>query len=435
MTQTILPFKIEKTEELITPNSGVSLYLELYRSAKVDRSVRELFPKPGSAKGFKANAYIVSILILFLSGGKYIEDIRKIRLDKALRKIGRLSCIPSADAIGDWMRTHSDEKIEALEKVHRRLSKRFLKQINRRSHTLDIDAFSIESGKDTAKKTYKGFDGYMPIVGHLAELDWLIGYEFREGNTAPNTRNLEFLKTCFANMPKGHAISDVRIDGAGYQADIFNWLDQKRVKFTITGAKKGQVIDEISIIPESDWVPFFNKHGYVTDRMVSETYTKMENTDYFRVIIQRWKNPHPDLFGNASHYCYHIICTNYSTEEKSAQDVIFWHNQRANSEKYYSQAKSGFNLSYMPCDHLRANAIWFSLGLLAYNFHIFAKEHLFPQSWRQKTIQTIRWEFIHIAGKVTTHARNTTLKLAGVTSELINIFKQARLNCAAYAGP
>ncbi len=85
--QTILGFKIQKTEELITPSSGLALYLEMYRSIKVDTDVRDLFPKPGSANGFKANIYIVSMLILFLAGGRFIEDIRKIRLDRALRKL------------------------------------------------------------------------------------------------------------------------------------------------------------------------------------------------------------------------------------------------------------------------------------------------------------------------------------------------------------
>ena len=60
MKQTVYQFKVETTEELITPNAGVSIYLELYRSVKINRDVRELFPKPGLAIGFNANVYIAS---------------------------------------------------------------------------------------------------------------------------------------------------------------------------------------------------------------------------------------------------------------------------------------------------------------------------------------------------------------------------------------
>ena len=113
--------------------------------------------------------------MLFLSGGKYIEDIRKLNLDKALKKVGKIGRLPSADAIGDWMRTKSVEKIQAIESVHKKLTKRFLNQSKRREHTLDIDAFSIFSNKDSANYTYKGEKGYRPIVGHLAELEGCIG--------------------------------------------------------------------------------------------------------------------------------------------------------------------------------------------------------------------------------------------------------------------
>ena len=429
MRQTVLDFKIEKTEEHITPNSGLSIYIELYKAAKVEQNIRELFPKPGSAKGFEANVYVLSILLLFLAGGKYIEDIKKIKLDKALKKIGRLSIIPTADAIGDWMRNDSAAKIQAIEILHRRLTKRFLKQILRRDHTLDIDAFEIVSGKDTANYTYKGQKGYMPIAGHLAEADWCVGYEFREGQVPPADRNYQFILKCINNMPKGHQIARFRSDSAAYQSKIFNYLDQKGIKFTITGVHTTNIMIEIEAIEEQDWKPVKNKDGFSTDREVAESYACMENTEYFRITVQRWPNPKKDLFNTETDYCYHIICTNYSKEEKDSKAVIEWHNQRANSENYHKEAKGGFNLGYMPCDDFEANAIWFALGLMAYNMHIFAKEYLLPQNWRKKTIASIRWLFINIAGKVVNHSRNMILKLAGIDEYLLEIFEIARRRC------
>jgi hypothetical protein len=50
--------------------------------------------------------------------------------------------------------------------------------------------------KREAQYTYKGEKGYMPIVGHIAELNLVIGYEFREGNAAPVAGNLEFVQAC-----------------------------------------------------------------------------------------------------------------------------------------------------------------------------------------------------------------------------------------------
>jgi hypothetical protein len=43
--------------------------------------------------------------------------------------------------------------------------KRALKYDETKGYTLDIDATGIEAQKESAVMTYKGFAGYMPIVG------------------------------------------------------------------------------------------------------------------------------------------------------------------------------------------------------------------------------------------------------------------------------
>jgi len=431
MKQSVLPFKIAKTDEQLTAQAGLSIYVELYNGLDLDKDIRQLFPKPGSGKGFSAQLYVLPILMLFLLNGKFIEDVRKVKLDRVTRKLGKITIIPTPDAIGDWMRNLSDEKIKALEILQRRLTKRFLKLVLRKEHILDIDAFSIFSGKDSAQYTYKGETGYMPIVGHLADLDWCIGYEFREGNTAPADRNYEFILKCLHNLPAGHKILAVRSDSAAYQAKIINLLTLKNIKFTITAVQNSKTLEkEIQAIPHQDWKRLINKDGFSSDREYAETFHTMEETDdYFRIVLQRWPNPKRDLFGQEPEYCYYIIATNYSAEEKAARDVIFFHRGRCNSENYYKEAKSGFNLDYLPCDDFKANAIWFALGLMAYNFHIFVKEHLLPSSWRKKTIARIRFELIYIAGKITYHAKQLYLNLAGISDDLFYVFNLARRRC------
>ena len=77
--------------------------------------------------------------------------------------------------------------------------------------------------------TYKGFRGYMPMVGHLAENGLVVYDEFRQGNVAPAARNLEFIKQCERQMPKGKRIGYIRADAASYQAEIFNYCEERRI--------------------------------------------------------------------------------------------------------------------------------------------------------------------------------------------------------------
>lgn len=423
MNQTILPFKLEKTDEKITPNAGLSIYAEMIEALGLRKKIQAYFPKPGSAKGFAAEVYLVSLVLQFLAGGKYLEDIRKIQNDEALRLIAGLGIVPTSDAIGDWLRNLSTEKRLALSKLHRYLTARFLKRFPRTKHILDIDATMIAAEKYSSQMTYKGETGYMPMVGYL-DCGWCIGYEFREGNNAPADRNLDFIFQCLEMMPKEHTIEAIRIDSAGYQADIFNAIDQRGMKFTITGRHTEPMMKEIARIPEKGWA---RKPG--TDREITEMMTCMAKTDYFRVVVERWINPRPDLFGQEPAYCYHMICTNYGMDQKTTEEIIAFHGQRATSENYHKEVKLGFHLEYVPCDDFGANDLWFALGLLAYNLHVMAKAYVLPKGWGRFTIGTIRWRLIQIAGKVVQHAHEIWLKISGITDELFDLIQEARQKC------
>jgi len=163
-----------------------------------------------------------------------LEDIRQIRADEGLREILPLKRIPSSDAIGDWLRNMgANGGLPGLEMENRKLLKRAMNHDGIKDYTLDIDATGIEAEKQMAKMTYKGFLGYMPIVGHLAENSFVVGDESREGTVAPATRNLAFIRHCIRQMPKGKRISALRSDSAAYQAEIINYCERKRIKFVI----------------------------------------------------------------------------------------------------------------------------------------------------------------------------------------------------------
>ena len=279
--------------------------------------------------------------------------------------------VPSGDAIGNWMRNRSEEKIESTQIINKNLSKKALKKEGEKELTLDIDGMEVEGEKEEAKWTYKGNKGYMPMLGFIPEMDWCIGYEFREGNRAPREGNYEFLKEIIEFVEeatkKEKEIKRVRIDAAGYQAKVINYIKRKGSKYTITVGKDVSVKKAIKRIPDEEWKVLRHKDGIRTGREYAEFIHSMNGSDHaFRIIVQRWLNPQGDLFDDIEEYCYHGIATNYREEEKSSEEVIWWHNGRSNSENYNKELKQGFNLDYVPCGKFKANAVWFGLGILAY---------------------------------------------------------------------
>jgi hypothetical protein len=110
--------------------------------------------------------------------------------------------------------------------------------------------------KREAHPTYKGNRGYMPMVGHLAENGLVVHEEFRKGNEAPASRNLEFIKVCVANMPKGKRIARLRADAATYQATVINYCERKGIRYAIGAKQDAAVKAVIATIPETDWQPY-----------------------------------------------------------------------------------------------------------------------------------------------------------------------------------
>lgn len=432
MTQTVLNFKLEFNEkEEITPYGGLGLFGEMYRALGIDKEVDKMFSGPGSGKGFAANTYINPIVMMFIGGGRYIEDIRKIRVDKGLRKICKMEEVPSGDAVGDWVKRESKEKIESTYKVNDNLVRRMVRKTEEERLTLDIDAVGIEAEKEDAEYTYKGYKGYMPLLGFIPEIGCCVGYEFREGNVPPVEGNYEFTERIFEKVEGyGKKIRNFRSDAAGYQAKVVNYVNEKGARYTITVDKDESIKEAIKGIAEEEWKELKDRNGIKTDRKYVEFIHSMNKSDHaFRVVMMRWKNPQMDLFEEAEEYCYHGIATNFLEEEKDTEEVIWWHNGRSNSENYNKELKIGFNLEYMPCGEFEANAVWFGIGILAYNLFIASKLFLFPKSWKKKTIRTIRWQFIQIAGKVIKRARYLVLKICSTMREIYEIYEEARQRC------
>ena len=169
---------------------------------------------------------------------------------------------------------------------------------------------------------------------------------------------------------------------------------------------------------------FQRKCGIQTEREIGQTIHTMNRLGFsFRLVVLRWKPKQKDLF--SEEYCYHCIATDL---ECSAEQVVHCYNERANIELVIRELKNGFGMDWMPTGDYGANSFWFSLGVLAYNSFIIQKVFIFPQ-FKDKTVQSIRWLFYEVAGKVVEHARKLYLKINVEIKKFI-LYCEFRRRCA-----
>jgi len=422
--QTQLKFKLGLTKDEVTPRAGLAVYSEFLRGFGVKGLVDGHMPLPGSNRGYRAWSFIEPLMLMVYGGGRHIEDLRVVEEDRALRRLVGLKDIPSASTVGDWLRRMGGGKgLDSLKGVVNATTSKALRLDAKSEYTLWSDPTLIESEKADAKMSYKGFKGYKPVITAFKELPVIAYHEFREGNVTGVAT--EALEAAYRVMPEGKRIKHASLDSEFYTADVMNFLDGKETTFAIVADKDSAVMEAIKGL--KGWRPFVLEDGTGTDREIAETVHAMNRTEKaFRLIVLRWAKE-ATLF-EPEMYCYHAIATSL---RGSAWEAVWEYNGRGQVENYIKELKGGFGMESLPSGDFGANAFWFALGVLTYNTFVLQKEHLLPEGWRTRTIGTLRWSLIGIAGKVVRTSGQLWLKLA-TTWEKLLLYQQMRKRCMAF---
>jgi hypothetical protein len=424
IAKNLLGYKLERTEEKLTAHSGAIVFGEFLYAMGLSGTLKS-FPKPLNELGYGHMEYIVPIMIMLYAGGRSIAHMREIRYDRVLRELVRLTIIPSDSAIGDWLKKMGErDGVKAINKAIDAVNLRIFAQSPLTELTLVNDPTIISTSKRDAKMTYLGTKGYRPGLAFIKELGIVIAQEFREGNDMGD--KLAFIKLSFSKVPKGKKIKHVLLDAEFYIAEVINFLEEQGCTWAVVADQDNAVKAVIKAIPDSEWKPLMDRDGFKTDREVAETVHCMGKTKKaFRLVVIRWKDEDDIL-------CHHAIANNHTAENPG--DVVHYYNQRATQENVIKEAKGGFGMDIMPSGDFAANALYFAIGILTYNYFIAQKVLIMPPSLQNKVIETIRWMLVEIPGKLVRHANTTILKIK-TDVEKFNIFEfmRERMRCLSSA--
>jgi len=422
LPQLILPIKLEKSEERLTSLGGLVVLEEMAQALQVWQRVDQELTGPGSGRGYRPSQFVQPLVWMLHAGGRRLEDLRELRAEQEVLENLGLGAVPDAGTVGDWLRRRGERGVEGLGRVNRELIQGALEEEGEEL-TLDVDATEIEAEKQEAHWTYHHVQGYMPLLGYVKGI--CVGQEFRDGNVSPGAGILAFAKKCEAVLPAGKRIY-FRSDSAAYQAEVINHYSQPGRSFTITADLDAAVKGEIKNLPASAWQPYRTAEGLRTDREIAETVHSMKGTGQaFRLMVLRWLNPQPSLF-ESERYCYHAVASN---REESAREVIWQHNGRGQSENWHKELKLDVGMEQMPCGQREANALYFAIGVLAYNLAQLLKRRVLPESYRTARVATLRWKVYRLAGKLVRHARGLILQIKADTEKWL-MLQFARRQCA-----
>jgi hypothetical protein len=485
MHQILLQYKYEKDRETtkLTGLAGLPFYLDFTRGLGFDQALRRHLNQEVSACCvWKPSDMVASLLLLNLSGGDNVEDLHKLQDDAGLSKLlGKFAeCglrgserrtfrllknrqhagnVASASTVFRFLkqdgttglepRKQGSAYIPAAGRTVQQLcacNKDLLSSLwaNRKCGpvTLDIDATVIETHKEDALYSYKGYAAYQPVNVWWAEQRVMVYTEFRDGNVPAGYALQSVLKRALGCLPKKGKPVYLCSDAAGYTHELMKFCEdaEDRIQFAIGCPVSQEFRKAVLSLPDTAWHRLDKKRQYAEVCFVPNALAKTKKRKYeFRYIATREclpeqgtlvsmppvEYPFPVIELEGNKYKIHGLVTN---RELPAPELVQWYYDRCgNSEEAHAILKNDLAGGVFPSNHFHANAVWWWIAVLAHNIHSLFKLLCCDKSWLQSRLKRMRFAVINIPGRVLERGRQLYIRLNGGDSayELLESIRQA----------
>ena len=295
---------------------------------------------------------------------------------------------------------------------------------------LDLDVTTFDNSKtikEGVSRTYRGYDGYAPMMAYIGAEGYLANTELREGKQHSQKGTPSFLKETLAiahKLTKSPLL--VRMDSGNDAAENLGILIEDGSWFVIKRnlrkvEKKEDWLNKVQECCKDIRRPREGKTVYVGSSwkdVFYKTATGEEKSICMRIVyevIERTIDKHgqfmliPDIEVN----------TFWTNIGESDDDIIALYHAHGEMEQYHSEIKTDMDVERLPSGKFDTNELVLELTLLAYNIlRIIGQSSLkstnapkIKRKVHRRRIRTVISNLILIAGHITEHARNVLLAL------------------------
>ena len=427
-------FKVVFSNERIISPSGLGIVgAMLAKSDFVKRCNRIPVDKKRSETQIKNGDILLTYTGLLCQAKTPFEAVNEMKDDPEFYKeaLGIVRSIPSAetlrqrmDDIGSSLRSQILQANVDMFRTHKVAPSGL--PIGEVPLDIDVTPFdNSKTNKEGVSRTYKGFDGYAPIMAYIGTEGFLVNAELREGKQHCQKGTPRFLEE---TLHLSHELTDapllIRMDSGndakenlGILLEDGSWFIIKRnprsketkdewlakVKECckdIRNPRDGKVV-----YVGSSWkdVEYVTNDGEVKTICMRIVYEVIERTidKYGQILLT------PDIELNT-------WWTNLGWSDDAVIDSYHAHGE---SEQYHSEIKTDMDVERLPSGKFETNELVLELALIAYNLlRMIGQESLRhkPDQKRRvkrRRIRTVIDNIIRCASHVTEHARERVMSL------------------------
>ena len=283
---------------------------------------------------------------------------------------------------------------------------------------LDFDATAVtaHSEKELAAGHYKGGFGFHPLLVSCGRE--VLAAMLRAGNAGANNADdhLELFEAALAQLPPEALDGEIlaRSDSAGASHDLAGACHETGVRFSFGYPMDVRVREAILALPERAWAPAKDGEGKPRKGARVAELTGRVNLDGWpeqtRLICRR-ERPHPGAqlsFTDVDGHRFQCFITDQQGTDLALLECR--HRAHAIVEDRVRELKAT-GLTNLPFSAFAANEAWLEAVLCAQNLMVWTQQLLFRGEHASCEPKRLRYRLLHVAGRLTRHARQLTLHL------------------------
>ena len=308
---------------------------------------------------------------------------------------------------------------------------------------VDIDVTPMDnskSKKEGVSRTYKGFDGYAPMMAYIGTEGYAINFELREGKQHCQNGTVEFLQE---TIKLCHKLTDkpllIRLDSGNDSIDNVAVLMDTGCFFIIKRNLRRESTDDwfemakqycqnVNSPRDGKTVYIGSDWKTVTSKQFNKEFTLRTGYEITERTIDKYGqfNLVPDV----------EVETWWTNLGDPDEEIIRLYHAHGECEQFHSEVKTDMDLERLPSGKFATNALILELGMIAYNIlRMIGQGTIGERAPRQKRnvkrrrLRTVISNLIMMAGHVTMHARQLIIGL-GKSNVWRHIFSDI---CQKYA--
>ena len=422
---------VEFTNERIIPASGLAVVGALLGKCDFIKKINRMDVTPNRSQHQIKNGDVLLTYIGMLCMGKpCFESVHEMDDDKDFYKValGITRSIPSEETLRQRMDDIGDSLRESIlnENVSLLLANKIQPSaLPNGLIPVDIDVTPMDnskSKKEGVSRTYKGFDGYAPMMAYIGTEGYAINFELREGKQHCQNGTVEFLQE---TIDLCRRLTDqpllIRLDSGNDSIDNVAVLMDKGCFFIIKRNLRRESKDgwfdmakahcqNITTLREGKTVYIGSDWKDVSSKQFKKDFTLRAGYEITERIMD--KNGQfllvPDI----------EVETWWTNLGDPDRDIIDLYHAHGECEQYHSEIKTDMDLERLPSGKFATNALVLELGLIAYNIlrmigqgTIGGRAPRQKRNIRRRRLRTVIGNLIMMAGHITTHARQLIIGL------------------------